>query len=167
MHGSPQSSAHLPSCTQHDLQQVVCLDPIALLDKMTTDVPAHDQTTQETSKSVEESSSSCSPGTSSSESSRESTPRPECPIQAAKEAVFNMLYQYQAIPVRAKILSDCILSTMDDVQVNRLLESAGWTRNEYVRGYRTMDVTSRASRMTDDDLLQSPDRLCSSDECLH
>ncbi|KAK5964892.1 hypothetical protein GCK32_020482, partial [Trichostrongylus colubriformis] len=87
----------------------------------------------ETKKSEGDRSRSCSPGTScSSASSREgspprdcASPSQNCPIQAAKKAVFNMLYQYQAIPVRAKILSDCILSTLDDSQVTNLLESAG------------------------------------------
>ncbi|PIO63865.1 hypothetical protein TELCIR_14522, partial [Teladorsagia circumcincta] len=99
---------------------------------------------------VDDQSRSCSTGTScSSSSSREGSPTQDCPsppqdcpIQAAKKAVFNMLYQYQAIPVRAKILSDCILSTLDENQVTNLLDSAGWSRSDYIRGYRTMPANS-------------------------
>ncbi|VDM63676.1 unnamed protein product [Angiostrongylus costaricensis] len=82
-------------------------------------------------------SASCPPPTYVYSGSQESTSH-DTATQAAKEAVFNMLYQYQAIPVKAKILSDCILSTLDESEVTNLLDSAGWSRSDYLRGYRTM-----------------------------
>uniref|UniRef100_A0A1I7WQ95 Cyclin-dependent kinases regulatory subunit n=1 Tax=Heterorhabditis bacteriophora TaxID=37862 RepID=A0A1I7WQ95_HETBA len=43
-----------------------------------------------------------------------------------------------AIPIRAKILSDRIFSTLDESEITELLESAGWSYNEYLMGYRTV-----------------------------
>uniref|UniRef100_A0A7I4YTI1 C2H2-type domain-containing protein n=1 Tax=Haemonchus contortus TaxID=6289 RepID=A0A7I4YTI1_HAECO len=128
------------NCSQNELQEAISMNPDDVQDKMAEPGPASDQIHDDQEQSVHGRSRSSSPGTScSGESSRESSPARECPIQAAKKAVFNMLYQYQAIPVRAKILSDCILSTLDDNQVNNLLDSAGWSRSDYIRGYRTMN----------------------------
>ncbi|EYB83220.1 hypothetical protein Y032_0340g2991 [Ancylostoma ceylanicum] len=130
----------LPSCRREEFTESVTMNSIILLDKMAkigsmNEGTHNERITQDDRSPMSRHSSPCS---SDSDVSRESTPHEESPIQAAKKAVFNMLYQYQAIPVRAKILADCILSTLDEAEVTNLLDSAGWTRNDYLRGYRTM-----------------------------
>ncbi|KAL6742285.1 hypothetical protein Aduo_015449 [Ancylostoma duodenale] len=134
----------LPNCRHDEFAESVTMNSIILLDKMakigSRNEVAHNERIKQDDRSPR--SQHSSPCSSDSDQSRESTPTPheESPIQAAKKAVFNMLYQYQAIPVRAKILADCILSTLDEAEVTNLLDSAGWSRNDYVRGYRTMSV---------------------------
>ncbi|EYB83221.1 hypothetical protein Y032_0340g2991 [Ancylostoma ceylanicum] len=132
----------LPSCRREEFTESVTMNSIILLDKMAkigsmNEGTHNERITQDDRSPMSRHSSPCS---SDSDVSRESTPHEESPIQAAKKAVFNMLYQYQAIPVRAKILADCILSTLDEAEVTNLLDSAGWTRNDYLRGYRTMET---------------------------
>ncbi|CAJ0590284.1 unnamed protein product [Cylicocyclus nassatus] len=116
------------------------MNSIILLDKMAKmcSNAESNRSAPKDCETVETRSRSSSPCTSTSDQSRVSTPPEEAPIQRAKKAVFNMLYQYQAIPVRAKILADCILSTLEESEINNLLESAGWSRSDYLRGYRTM-----------------------------
>lgn len=43
----------------------------------------------------------------------------------------------QAVPVRLKILLDRLLSAVDQDQFTRLLNSCGWTSEDYSRGYMT------------------------------
>ncbi|KAJ1368327.1 hypothetical protein KIN20_029436 [Parelaphostrongylus tenuis] len=131
------SRTPLHNCRHNDFQKAIMLNSIALLDSWTKLASASNQIVNETSGAVR--SASCPPATYTYKARRESTSH-DAATQAAKEAVFNMLYQYQAIPVKAKILSDCILSTLDESEVTNLLDSAGWSRSDYLRGYRTMQT---------------------------
>ncbi|KAK6753211.1 hypothetical protein RB195_012667 [Necator americanus] len=124
-----------------EFSENIALNSVILLNKMagiaSTSEAAHNA--EKTNETTTMRSRSSSIRSSYSDRSRESTPQEYSPTQAAKKAVFNMLYQYQAIPVRAKILADCILSTLNESEVTNLLESAGWSRNDYLRSYRTMN----------------------------
>ncbi|VDM45938.1 unnamed protein product [Toxocara canis] len=49
--------------------------------------------------------------------------------------VFSSLYGYQAIPIRIKILLHRALSGIDDDKADALIQRAGWTKEDFQRGF--------------------------------
>ncbi|RCN29726.1 hypothetical protein ANCCAN_24512 [Ancylostoma caninum] len=73
------------------MNSIILLDKMAKIGSRNED-NHNERINQDVRSPTSRHSSPCSSG---SDQSRESTPPEESPIQAAKKAVFNMLYQYQ------------------------------------------------------------------------
>ncbi|VDK46057.1 unnamed protein product [Anisakis simplex] len=91
-----------------------------------------------------EASTSGHSSTSSSHSEMSESEEGECcsddhstnrPGDQLESIVFSTLFGYQAIPVRIKILLSRALAELDDEDANAIIERAGWTRQDFQRGF--------------------------------